>query len=298
MTTPGNSERDVARSSTPATDAEMSEATTDGATPAPHEPTENTPQDSAQGGVDTDPNNDTSVERENTNADTAASPVADDSPEATDEDGTEAEQGPEELDEDDRSWRENLASDMKSPLGKLPTWGWMAIILTVAVVAAIAFGILFMGKAKTTAEANESPTGTITPSRPAATTTSKYDRDPNAGAPNGGYVDPGYVDPGYYEPAPEPEETSTEPSEETTSKAPSSKRKPSSSTPKPPAQGDNGNPEPTPNPGGGNNGGNEGVVPDPGDVIDQLTGEEDSGTGGNRGGGNNGGAETGNGGRN
>ena len=109
MTTPGNSERDVARSSTPATDAEMSEATTDGATPAPHEPTENTPQDSAQGGVDTDPNNDTSVERENTNADTAASPVADDSPEATDEDGTEAEQGPEELDEDDRSWRENLA---------------------------------------------------------------------------------------------------------------------------------------------------------------------------------------------
>ncbi|CAQ05793.1 hypothetical protein [Corynebacterium urealyticum] len=288
MTTPGNSERDVARSGTPATDAEMSEATTDGATPAPHEPTENTPQDNAQGDVDTDPN-----------ADTAASPVADNSPEATDEDGTEAEQDPEELEEDDRPWRQNLAADMKSPMGKLPTWGWMAIILTVAVIAAIAFGILFMGKAKTTAEANESPTGAITPSRPAATTTSKYERDPNAGAPNGGYVNPGYVDPGYYEPAPEPEETTTDPSEETTSKTPSSKRKPSSDTPKPPAQGDNGNTEPKPNPGTGNNGGNEGVLPNPGDVIDQLTGEDDSGTGGgNRGGGNTGGAGTGNGGRN
>src|SRR5699024_10747715 len=200
-------------------------------------------QDSAQDDLDTDPKNDSPAgNNEDTNADTATSPVTDDSPEATDEDGTEAEQGPEELDEDDRSWRENLASDMKSPMGKLPTWGWMAIILTVAVVAAIAFGILFMGKAKTTAEANESPTGTITPSRPAATTTSKYERDPNAGAPNAGYVDPGYVDPGYYEPAPEPEETSTEPSEETTSKAPSSKRKPSSSTPKPPAQGETATP--------------------------------------------------------
>lgn len=299
MTTPGNSERDVARSSMPATDAEMSEATTDGATPAPSSPTENTPQDSAQDDLDTDPKNDSPAgNNEDTNADTATSPVTDDSLEATDKNVTDADQAPEELNEDDRPWRENLASDMKSPMGKLPTWGWMAIILTVAVVAAIAFGILFMGKAKTTAEANESPTGTITPSRPAATTTSKYERDPNAGAPNAGYVDPGYVDPGYYEPAPEPEETSTEPSEETTSKAPSSKRKPSSSTPKPPAQGDNGNTEPKPNPGTGNNGGNEGVLPDPGDVIDQLTGEEDSGTGGNRGGGNNGGTETGNGGRN
>lgn len=298
MTTPGNSERDVARSSTPATDAEMSEATTDGATPAPHEPTENTPQDSTQGDADTDPNNGTTVEREDANADTAASPDAGDSPEATDADATDTDQNPEELDEDDRPWRENLASDMKSPMGKLPTWGWMAIILTVAVIAAIAFGILFMGKAKTTAEANESPTGTITPSRPAATTTSKYERDPNAGAPNAGYVDPGYVDPGYYEPTPEPEETSTEPSEETTSKAPSSKRKPSSNTPKPPTQGDNGNPEPKPNPGGGNNDGNEGVVPDPGDVIDRLTGGDGGTGGGNRGGGNNGGTETGNGGRN
>ncbi|OFS18431.1 hypothetical protein [Corynebacterium sp. HMSC27B11] len=298
MTTPGNSERDVARSSTPATDAEMSEATTDGATPAPHEPTENTPQDSTQGDADTDPNNGTTVEREDANADTAASPDAGDSPEATDEDGTEADQNPEELDEDDRPWRENLASDMKSPMGKLPTWGWMAIILTVAVIAAIAFGILFMGKAKTTAEANESPTGAITPSRPAATTTSKYERDPNAGAPNGGYVDPGYVDPGYYEPAPEPEETTTEPSEETTSKAPSSKRKPSSNTPKPPAQGNNGNTEPKPNPGTGNNGGDEGIIPNPGDVIDRLTGGDGGTGGGHRGGGNNGGAETGNGGRN
>ena len=298
MTTPGNSERDVARSSTPATDAEMSEATTDGATPAPHEPTENTPQDSRQGDADTDPNNGTTVEREDANADTAASPDAGDSPEATHADATDTAQNPEELDEDDRPWRENLASDMRSPMGKLPTWGWMAIILTVAVIAAIAFGILFMGKAKTTAEANESPTGTITPSRPAATTTSKYERDPNAGAPNAGYVDPGYVDPGYYEPAPEPEETSTELSEETSSKAPSSKRKPSSNTPKPPAHGDNGNPEPKPNPGGGNNGGNEGVVPDPGDVIDRLTGGDGGTGGGNRGGGNNDGAETGNGGRN
>ena len=289
MTTPGNSERDVARSRTPATDAEISEATTDGATPAPPNPTENTPQDNAQGDVDADAN---------PNADTAASPVAGDSPEATDEDGTEADQNPKELDEDDRPWRENLASDMKSPMGKLPTWGWMAIILTVAVIAAIAFGILFMGKAKTTAEANESPTGAITPSRPAATTTSKYERDPNAGAPNGGYVDPGYVDPGYYEPAPEPEETTTEPSEETTSKAPSSKRKPSSNTPKPPAQGNNGNTEPQPNPGTGNNGGNEGIIPNPGDVIDRLTGGDGGTGGGHRGGGNNGGAETGNGGRN
>ena len=283
MTTPGNSERDVARSSTPATDAEMSEATTDGATPATPSPTDNSPQDSTQADADAD----------------ITSPVAENSPEAADEDVTGTDQNPEDLDEDDRPWRENLASDMKSPMGKLPTWGWMAIILTVAVIAAIAFGILFMGKAKTTAEANESPTGAITPSRPAATTTSKYERDPNAGAPNGGYVDPGYVDPGYYEPAPEPEETTTEPSEETTSKAPSSKRKPSSSTPKPPAQGDSGNTEPKPNPGTGNNGGNEGVLPNPGDGIDQLTGEDNSGTGGgNRGGGNTGGAGTGNGGRN
>lgn len=295
MTTPGNSERDVARSSTPATDAEMSEATTDGATPAPSNPTENTPQDSAQDDVDvdSDPKTDSpAVNHEDTNADTAASPVAEDSPEATDEDVADTNQDPEELDEDDRPWRENLASDMKSPMGKLPTWGWMAIILTVAVIAAITFGILFMGKAKTTAEANESPTGAITPSRPAATTTSKYERDPNAGAPNAGYVDPGYVDPGYYEPAPEPEETTTEPSEETSSKAPSSKRKPSSNTPKPPAQGDNGDTEPQPNPGGDNNGGNEGIIPNPGDVIDRLTGGDD------RGGANNGGAETENGGRN
>ncbi|MDK7135721.1 hypothetical protein [Corynebacterium sp. UMB4614] len=301
MTTPGNSERDVARSSTPATDAEMSEATTDGATPAPPNPTENTPQDNAQGDVDVnaDPKTDSpAVNHEDTNADTAASPVAGDSPEATDKDVTDTDQNPEELDEDDRPWRENLASDMKSPMGKLPTWGWMAIILTVAVIAAIAFGILFMGKAKTTAEANESPTGAITPSRPAATTTSKYERDPNAGAPNGGYVDPGYVDPGYYEPAPEPEETTPEPSKETTSKAPSSKRKPSSNTPKPPAQGNNGNTEPQPNPGTGNNGGNEGIIPNPGDVIDRLTGGDGGTGGGHRGGGNNGGAETGNGGRN
>lgn len=269
MTTPGNSERDVARSRTPATDAEISEATTDGAAPAPHSPTENTPQDSAQGDVDTNPEND--------------------SPSVNHKD-----QNPEELDEDDRPWRENLASDMKSPMGKLPTWGWMAIILTVAVIAAIAFGILFMGKAKTTAEANDSPTGTITPSRPAATTTSKYERDPNAGAPNGG----GYVDPGYYEPAPEPEETTTEPSEETTRKTPSSKRNPSSNAPKPPIQDDNGHTEPKPNPSTSNNGGNESVVPDPGDVIDQLTGGNEGTGGGNRSGGNNGGAEPGNGGRN
>src|SRR5699024_11988859 len=109
-------------------------------------------QDTAHDDPQTDPNNDSPARNnEDTTADTATSPVTDDSPEATDEDGTEAEQGPEELDEDDRSWRENLASDMKSPMGKLPTWGWMAIIPTVAVLAAIAVGIAFMDKEKTTA---------------------------------------------------------------------------------------------------------------------------------------------------
>ena len=118
-------------------------------------------------------------------------------------------------------WSRDVPEDMKSKLGFLPTWAWIALILVAALAAAIIFGTVFMGRAKTAAHSTGSEDGVITPSYPAATTTSTYSKV--AGGGDGTSFPPPGAE---TEPAPEePEETVEEQPEETSKAKPTSTSK-------------------------------------------------------------------------
>ena len=163
-------------------------------------------------------------------------------------------------------WREDLSTDMRSPLGFLPVWGWIVLIVVIAVIGAIAFGALFMGKTETR-EGGHGVSSSLTTTAPEATTTSKYGKNVSGSqydAPPPVYVEPSPVE--TYETPDEESTSSTTPTE-------TSKPTPTPTEPEPGTKPDDQTqptntsaPDTTPEPGG--------------DTGGDSTGEKEESTGG------------------
>lgn len=144
----------------------------------------------------------------------------------------------------------------------MPIWAW---VVAMGVIMAILLSLLAVGMMKNMDVSKDSHGGNaaVTPSRPAATTTGKWDSEPDIGGGDGSY-DPNQEQ--YYAPAetaaPETsaaESSSAKPSAKPDNKRPSNSPRPNSPAPSAPAEPGNPaqpapstNPSPSPDPGNGN----------------------------------------------